>query len=57
KIGYNEEGGKEDFAAWEDEMEAYYENYGSETGVETAHNYFADTKNEEVEDKKYVKEG
>ncbi|GKG56470.1 hypothetical protein Tco_0579794, partial [Tanacetum coccineum] len=47
-IGYNEEGGKEYFAAWEDEMEAYFEKYGSEkggSGVETAHNDFADTKN------------
>ncbi|GJY35451.1 far upstream element-binding protein [Tanacetum coccineum] len=68
EIGYNEEGGKEDFAAWEDEMEAYYEKHGWEkiremdfekggSGEETAHKDSADTKNKEVEGKKSVKEG
>ncbi|GJW05830.1 hypothetical protein Tco_1568253 [Tanacetum coccineum] len=68
EIGYNEEGGKEDFVAWEDQTEAYYEKYGWEkiremdfekgcSGVETAHKDFADTKNDDVGDKKYVKEG
>ncbi|PWA93153.1 Far upstream element-binding protein [Artemisia annua] len=63
EIGYSEEGGKEDVAAWEDEMEAYYERYGWEniremdfgtsgSGEVTVLKDSADTKNEEVEGKK-----
>ncbi|GJZ79371.1 far upstream element-binding protein [Tanacetum coccineum] len=68
EIGYNEQGEKQDFAAWEDELETYYENHGWEniremdfgkggSGGDTAHKDSAITKNEEVEGKKSVKEG
>nr|GEW57306.1 far upstream element-binding protein [Tanacetum cinerariifolium] len=68
EIGYNEQGEKQDFAAWEDELETYYENHGWEniremdfgkdgSGGDTAHKDSAVTTNEEVEGKKSVKEG